>query len=208
MASSPERQTTTPTQTGAVADDGFRPAPGAPTWDVRAVRRIMAKLSPEAAHMTAEGWLAVPWDQGVAVQRVMGRHFLRPGRAGRARDEWDALIRTDREHLRAHGLEIITPGSSQTLVRVPLPGQPQTVARVRRTGPLDAFARDVAFDGYEGIGGTLRFVSTHASARYQVADHEGTDVWVGNAGADDCVVTLAQHYGLPMPVSVATEPAR
>ncbi|WP_030277172.1 hypothetical protein [Streptomyces sp. NRRL B-24484] len=186
----------------------FRPAPGAKPWDVRAVEAIMAERAPAVPHEAADGWHAVPWDQGVAVQRIMGGHYLRPSRAGRARDEWDELIRGDREHLRARGLQIVNPGSSQTYVRVPVPSEPQSVARLRRVGSPEEFRRSVSFDGWPEIGGTLRFLATHASARYEAADHAGGAVWVGDSDAAGAVKCLARHYGLPFPVAVVDEGAR
>ncbi|MFD9692588.1 hypothetical protein ACFWXO_43290 [Kitasatospora sp. NPDC059088] len=193
------------TEPGQRADIPFQPTPGAPTWDVRAVTAIMAKLSPPPAHDMADGWHAVPWDQGVAVQRIMAGHHLRPNRAGRARDAWDALIRADREHLRAHDLEIMNPGTSQTYVRVPLPAEPQTRVFVRRTGPIEDFLRAVSFEGWEGIGGMMRLTSTHASAAYRIADHEGTEVWMGDNSAHRCIEALANHYGLPMPIEIVAD---
>ncbi|MFJ1757573.1 hypothetical protein [Kitasatospora sp. NPDC088134] len=185
----------------------FSPAPGAKSWTVRAVEAVMAELSPAAADDAAEGWHAVPWDRGVAIQRIMGTHYARPPRAGRARDEWDRLIRGDREHLAARGLEVILAGSSQTVVRVPVPTEPQTVARVRRVGRPEEFRRSVAFTGWPGIGGSLRFEAGHATARYEAADHEGRAVWVGNADMAGAVESLADHYGLPFPVRVVEESA-
>ncbi|MFB8236115.1 hypothetical protein ACFC58_06145 [Kitasatospora purpeofusca] len=188
----------------------FRPAPGAKSWDVRAVERVMAELSPAPADDTAEGWHVARWGEGVAVQRIMGGHYLRPSRAGAARDEWDGLIRGDREHLAAHGLEILRPGSSQTLVRMPLPPTPQTVARLRRVGPPEEFRRSVSFDGWPEVGGMLQFLPTHASARYEATDHEGREVWVGNSDMVGAAELMAGHYGLPFPVEVVDEnnPAR
>ncbi len=183
----------------------FRPAPGAKSWDVRAVEAVMAEREPAAPNDTAEGWHAVPWDRGVAVQRIMGRHYMRPSCAGRDRDEWDALVRGDREHMRSRGLEIVTPGSSQTYVRVPLPTEPRSVARVRRVGRPNEFRRVVDFDNWPEIGGTLRFHSTHSGARYEAADHEGREVRVGGSDVVGAVEALAAHYGLPFPVAVVDE---
>ncbi len=209
MPSSQEQPVTiVPAGPAAAADDGFRPAPGAPTWDVRAVRRIMAQLSPPPAHDGAEGWYALREDGGVAVHRIMGEHYHRPGAAGRDRDEWDALIRRDREHLAVHGMVSFRPGQSETCVWVPRPEQPQTTASVRRIGAPSAFTSGVAFEGFAGIGGTLRYVGTGAARFYEVANHLGTVVREGVTEGLDAVEVLADHYGFPLPVRVIPRSAR
>jgi len=186
----------------------FTPHPGAPRWYVREVVRIMSLLSAPPTDESADGWHVFPWDDGVAVQRIQDqRHHLRPGRAGRVRDRWDEAIRADRAHLAAHGLEIVLAGSSQTVVRVPAPAAAQTVARLRRTGPVEEFARSVTFEGYDQVGGTVRLAANFASCRHVVTDHQGDDVPVGSADEAGAVEWLAHHYGLPTPVRVVHESA-
>ncbi|MFJ5120840.1 ArdC-like ssDNA-binding domain-containing protein [Kitasatospora sp. NPDC088548] len=60
----------------------------------------------------------------------------------------------------------------------------RTVARLRPVGPVEEFTRAVSFDGHQGIGGTVRFHSTYASAAYIVTDHAGTPVPVGDVHED------------------------
>ncbi|MER5638302.1 ArdC-like ssDNA-binding domain-containing protein [Kitasatospora sp. NPDC002227] len=81
----------------------------------------------------------------------------------------------------------------------------RTVARLRPVGPVEEFTRAVSFDGHQGIGGTVRFHSTYASAAYVVTDHTGTPVPVGDVHEDQAVELLAQHHGLPLPVVVVRE---
>ncbi|MFD9690395.1 hypothetical protein ACFXPX_36770 [Kitasatospora sp. NPDC059146] len=202
-------KTTTPGGGGSTAQ-AFVAHPGAPRWYVRETARIMALRERAPADEGADGWHLAAWDDGVAVQRIQdGRHYLRPGRAGAARDRWDEAIRADRAHLAAHGLEIVLPGSPQTVVRVPEPARPQTTARPRRSGSAEfepePTSWSVTFDGHPGAGGYVSLRSTYASAQYKVVDHRWVDVQVGDADRRQSITLLAHHYGLPTPVLVVRE---
>ncbi|MFD9692587.1 hypothetical protein ACFWXO_43285 [Kitasatospora sp. NPDC059088] len=195
----------------AATVEAFRPFPGAPTWDVRAVAGVMASLYPPPAQEGADGWRVARHRDAVAVGRILLGHGSRPAEPGPDQREWDAWVRTDREHLSASGLEILRADDVRTVVRVPLPDEPQCTATVRRIGAPSALTSRVEFPQWPGIGGTLRYFPIPGRPKrglFEVTNHLGGICPQRVVGGGQAVALLADQYGLPLPLRVIPRPAR
>ncbi|MDV5143268.1 hypothetical protein R1T08_02815 [Streptomyces sp. SBC-4] len=197
------------------APRGIRSAPQAPAgpwepkgerWDFRMVRDMLTRHGFVAGDLDGvDGWTVGPnmWD--VMIMRLQSNRPFRP--RGRAGDAWDDAMRAYGAAVEAEtGMAVVRRNAHCIVVKVDVPAGLRITARARRVGPLDDFTTAVAFDGYDGIGGTVTLHSAGAGESvFEVRDHTGRTVTTERTDRRAATASLAHWYGLPTPAEYVEE---
>ncbi|WP_328973521.1 hypothetical protein [Streptomyces sp. NBC_00239] len=194
----------------------YTPVAHAERWDIRLARTLLADrgelrdLDADDASGTgyflgADGWRV----QAVWIQN----NSLTLPRAGTAaRRQWDAALDHIECALASAEFTALRRNRYCVSAAAVVPEEPQSTARLRRVGPLDAFRSEVAFDGYGArtASGTVVLASHGASptSTLILTDASGTEVGRGYDSHRHAIESLAHHYGLPMPLTVIDEGRR
>jgi hypothetical protein len=212
----PLEDTLPPSAHSLDAASRYAPVAQAERWDIRRARTLLAEhtglsdldaddTSATGYFVSADGWrVQVVWTHNGSLT------LPRAGTAARKR--WDAALGAVEDAF--HGAEFTGIRRNRYCVSAAavVPDEPQCTARMRRVGPLDAFRREVTFDGYapKSAGGAVVLASHGPSptSTLIVTDAAGAEVGRGYEDHQDAIESLAHHYGLPMPLAVIDEGRR
>ncbi|MFI8085958.1 hypothetical protein ACIF6L_34850 [Kitasatospora sp. NPDC086009] len=192
----------------------FTPRPRSQGWAVRAAKTALVasglidvdqhadvatgiRVQPGNACFgsRARGWVTVAY-------RLAGSWKAKPGTHGvTMREEARERIAVDLRATGFAGVYLCEDDAGHVHGSYPGPAEPQTTARLRLLeGAGERYA--VTFDGWEAEAGTS--VVNLVSDRWCGQDHEQTATG-DHRTAQDAVEALAEHYGMPYPVTVVTD---